>query len=128
MRKIAAAVLLVVGLLAAQGCGTAGQTSAGGGVAIRGEVIATGELPNEKGGSLMLVEGKKEEDTKYEKASVRVPKSAKVYIMEGEKRKKASPADLKSGQRVEIKFTGEVAEADPVQAEAGEVVILNTGA
>ncbi|GAA3411135.1 DUF3221 domain-containing protein [Paenibacillus hodogayensis] len=126
MRKIAATLLLLSGLLLAQGCGQ-GKAPADQGVAVRGAVIATGELPGDPGGSLVLVEGKKEDDTKYDNASVSVPKSAKVYKLQDGKKVKATPLDLKSGQKVEVKFTGEVMESNPVQAQAAEVVITDAG-
>lgn len=130
MNKIAAVLLLLGGLLVAQGCGNGTGQGAGTdqGIAIRGEVVATGELPGDSKGSLILVEGQKESDTQYDKASVKVPGKAKVYTMRDGKKAKAAPLDLKSGQRVEIKFVGPVAESYPVQAEAGEVVILDAGA
>ncbi|MEF3306339.1 hypothetical protein [Paenibacillus sp. GYB003] len=127
MKTIAAAVLLLGSLLLVQGCGGAGGSSGDAGIAIRGEVIAVGELPNGPG-TLMLVEGKKEEDTRYDKANVSVPqKTANVYKMANGKKEKAAVSDLKSGLRVEVRFAGPAQEMGIVQGEAKEVVILEGG-
>ncbi|TMV49498.1 DUF3221 domain-containing protein [Paenibacillus mesophilus] len=127
MKTLAAAIVLLGSLLMVQGCGDGGGNGKDQGVSIRGAVIAVGDY-QEGEGRLILVEGTKKSDTQYDKASVRVPKGAKMYAMADGKKKKASVSDLKSGQRVEIVFTGPVQESYPVQAEAKEVVILDGGA
>ena len=127
MKTIAAAIVLLGSLLMVQGCGDGSGSGKDQGVSIRGAIIAVGDY-QEGAGRLILVEGSKESDTQYDKASVSVPKKAKMYAMADGKKKKASVSDLKSGQRVEIVFAGPAQETYPVQAEAKEVVILDDGA
>lgn len=126
MKTIRAAALLLVSLLIVQGCGNGSANGDTQGVSIRGSVIAVGDYDEGKG-RLILVEGTKESDTQYDKASITVPKNAKMYAMTDGKKKKASVTELRSGQRVEVVFTGPVRESYPVQAEAKEVVITDRG-
>ncbi|MFQ3651857.1 MAG: DUF3221 domain-containing protein [Gemmataceae bacterium] len=76
-------------------------------------------------GSLRIV-GSKEKDTQYDQAVVRVPSTAKIYLWKDGKKVEAKFADLKKGDTVQAIFTGPVAESYPVQATAGEVLILPT--
>lgn len=73
----------------------------------------------------ILVEGKVEKDTGFDKASIRITKETVIE----RKTKDAKPAhaefkDLKVGQQVEAVFTGPVAESYPVQVRAKSVLIL----
>ncbi len=72
----------------------------------------------------LLVEGKKDKDTEFDKALVKVTKATKIYKQVGRELKEASFDDLKAGVKVEITFTGAVGESQPVQANAGKIVIL----
>jgi hypothetical protein len=89
---------------------------------IRGEIttlsIADGEV------SSVLVEGEVEPGTAFDKASLRVDENTAVYRLEGSDRVEASRDDLAEGQRVEAWIVGPVAESYPVQAHAGQIVIL----
>lgn len=73
----------------------------------------------------LLIEGVQEKDTGYDRASVKVPTTAKVYRFKGGKKTEVKFADIKKGDRVQATFVGPVAESYPVQATAGEVVILD---
>lgn len=73
----------------------------------------------------LLIEGIKEADTKVETASVRVTDKTLVYDRRGREQRQVSFHDLKLGQKVEARFTGPVRQFYPVQATAGEIVILN---
>ncbi|MSU77718.1 MAG: hypothetical protein EXS16_06445 [Gemmataceae bacterium] len=72
--------------------------------------------------AVILVEGPKGQPN--DKASIRVTKATKLFILTGKDRKAAKVEDLKVGVNVEAKFVGPVAESYPVQANAGEIVIL----
>ncbi len=73
-------------------------------------------------GRLLLVEGVREADTSYARAAVRVTTATRLF--EGAARQPATIEALTAGQRVEVWFTGPVAESEPVQAVAEEVVII----
>jgi endonuclease/exonuclease/phosphatase family metal-dependent hydrolase len=73
----------------------------------------------------LLIEGVKEADTNFDQASVRVTNETQIFDARGKERKQASFEALKAGQKVEARFTGPVMESYPVQATAGELVILN---
>jgi hypothetical protein len=79
-----------------------------------------------KGGILgtLLMEGRKDKDTEYDKAMVKVTKATKIFIMVGRDLKPASFDDLKPGVKMEIQFVGPVAESFPPMATAGKIVIV----
>ena len=70
------------------------------------------------------MEGRKDKDTEYDKATVKVTRATKVFRQVGKELKPASFDDLKPGVRMEIHFQGPVAESFPVMATAGKIVIL----
>lgn len=72
----------------------------------------------------ILIEGVKEPDTKFDRASVRVTDETKIFVQRDKGRRQASFDDLRAGERVEARFTGPVMESYPVQANASEIVIL----
>jgi len=72
----------------------------------------------------ILVEGSKEKDTTNDKASVTVTTATKIYRWVNGKKKDAKFTDIKEGSTVQCVFTGPVLESYPVQAKAGEVLIL----
>jgi hypothetical protein len=96
-------------------------------VSIRGSLASAGGSSEEdkKAGLLgtLLVEGKKDKDTEYDKATVKVTKATKIYKEVGGELREASFDDLKGGVKVEIWFRGPVAESFPVMATAGKIVI-----
>jgi hypothetical protein len=109
----------LVGLLALMfaGLGTSIAFAEKAPISIRGEVTKLND-------GRMLVEGKKEKDTDYDKASVTITKDTMILRAEGELLKPAKLEDIKVGMILEITFKGPVAESYPVQAKAGKVVIL----
>ena len=74
----------------------------------------------------MLVEGKKEKDTGYDKASVTIRTGAKIYWWKGGKKVEAKFSDIKDGCVVQCLFVGPVDTSLPVKALASEVLILST--
>jgi hypothetical protein len=72
----------------------------------------------------VLMEGRKDKDTQYDKAMVKVTKATKIFQQVGRELKPASFDDIKPGVKMEIQFQGPVAESFPVQATAGKIVIL----
>jgi hypothetical protein len=72
----------------------------------------------------ILMEGRKDKDTEYDKAMVKVTKGTKIFQQVGRELKPASFDDLKPGVKMEIQFQGAVGESFPVQATAGKIVIL----
>jgi len=70
------------------------------------------------------VEGALEPDTRYARAKVRITRDTKVFQTRGGKRLVFSR--LQVGNLVEVTFEGPVAESDPVQAVAAEVVLLDS--
>ncbi|HEX5000333.1 MAG TPA: DUF3221 domain-containing protein [Terriglobia bacterium] len=72
----------------------------------------------------ILIEGRVEKDTQVDKASTRVTDKTSIFRMVNGQKTPAAFRDLKVGQTVEATFVGPVAESYPVQATAGEIVIL----
>ena len=91
---------------------------------IRGEITS---LTPGSGDTLVtiLIEGKVEPDTGYDKASLRVAKDTEVVRLQGADQVEADWSDLAEGQQVEAWFEGPVAESYPVQAKAGRIVIIS---
>jgi hypothetical protein len=126
---LAAAPLLALAIFACGGDsdGEAGDSTAAtaGGVDVRGEItlVAT-PIPDVSLG-YVRVEGEVEADTRYANAWVRMKETTVVLRQQGAETITASATDLAPGQRVEVTFDGVVAELDPVQASAAEIVILD---
>jgi hypothetical protein len=97
-------------------------------VDVRGTItrVTPVDEAGQKAGRLgvILVEGVKDATTEHDKASVRVTNKTRIEKLAGKERKPAKFADLKKGVRVQARFTGPVAESYPVQATAGEILIL----
>jgi beta-N-acetylhexosaminidase len=91
---------------------------------IRGKVTAVAALRAQGLVGRISVEGAKEKDTEHDKASVTLTSKTKILKWEGGKKKKATFADIKKGTKVQCVFVGPVLESYPVQAKAGEVLIL----
>lgn len=101
------------------------SASPSGGIDIRGEITdLTTPLPGVNTGAL-VVDGEIEPDTRYKRAVVRMKDTTVIQRKQGEEIFPASIVDLEVGKRVEIKFTGVVAELNPTQAAAGEITILD---
>ncbi len=71
---------------------------------------------------LVLIEGRIEEDTKFDKALVTVRNT--THILKEESHQEVAFESLEIGQKVEARFTGPVLESHPVQTTASEIVIL----
>jgi hypothetical protein len=97
-------------------------------VSIRGTPASVSPADEEgkKAGVLgtILMEGRKDKDTEYDKAMVKVTRATKIYRRVGKDLKEASFDDLKPSVKMEVHFQGPVSESFPVQATAGKIVIL----
>src|SRR3954469_12402382 len=97
-------------------------------VSIRGPPASVSPADEEgkKSGVLgtILMEGRKDKDTEYDKAMVKVTKATRIYRLGGKDLKEASFDDLKPSVKMEIHFQGPVNESFPVQATAGKIVII----
>jgi beta-N-acetylhexosaminidase len=116
--KRAAALLLIFLIAAAFGCSRIGEESK---IGIRGTVTQKSGGGEE---GTILVEGKVEADTSFDKASVRITKDTTI-------RKKGvsgsfTLSDIEAGSRVEVVFEGPVSESYPVQGTAATVTILSS--
>jgi Protein of unknown function (DUF3221) len=80
---------------------------------------------NDKLLGTIMIEGVKEANTNFDKASARVTNETRIFDRRGKERKPASFDTLKTGQKVAARFVGPVAESYPVQATASEIMILN---
>lgn len=88
-------------------------------IAIRGKITKLTQADNGDGFNL-FVEGKQEDDTWYDKASVRINPNTKVY----KGNEALSVKDLKEGMTIEIKYDGPVLESYPVQMGADIITII----
>ena len=116
---IVAAVTLL--MLPLSGCliGQNGIQEPGFQVGIRG--IITDISLTEDGASIM-VEGQVEQDTVYDRASVRI--NADTMIQKDDMSRLFEVSDLRLGDTVEVFFSGPVAESYPVQGTAAIVRII----
>src|SRR4051794_23105315 len=71
---------------------------------IRGKVTNVYGLKARGFVGAMQIEGVKEKDTAYDKASVKVPTTAKVYRLKGDKKTEAKFSDIKKGDKVQATF------------------------
>jgi beta-N-acetylhexosaminidase len=115
--RFAAAFLLVLLCLAQAGCSRNGNENT---IGIRGVVTHKSESGTE---GTILVEGKVEADTSYDKASVRITKE--TLIQKDAMSRSFELSDIEIGSRVEVIFEGPVAESYPVQGTADAVRILS---
>ncbi len=114
-----AAVILVLGACSSQDkAGTEPPDYTAGVISVRGEITTRSDNPD--GSVTLLVEGEKQEDTEYDKASVTV--TGETAILKNEET--ASPDALQVGVQIEVEMTGPVAESYPVQGAAAVVRIL----
>jgi beta-N-acetylhexosaminidase len=70
----------------------------------------------------ILVEGKVEQDTAYDKASVFIGEKTKIY--KNDTKEELNTSALNKGIKVEIVFEGPVRESYPVQADANIIRII----
>jgi beta-N-acetylhexosaminidase len=73
-------------------------------------------------GAAIMVEGQVEEDTVYDRASVRI--NDDTMIQKDDMSRLFEISDLRLGDRVEVYFSGPVAESYPVQGTAAIVRII----
>lgn len=106
-------LLLLIGAL---GCNSNDQDSIG----ILGEITEI-ILNDDKSVAGILVEGKVESDTVYDKARVEIAKATVILKKTGEE---ISPDGLKQGMIVEVVFQGAVAESYPVQGQAKAIRVV----
>lgn len=90
-------------------------------ISIRGVVK---DIVQGKNGITMLVEGKLEHDTSFDKASVTVNMSSKVLRDNTPITTLFAFSEIKKGDTIEVTFNGPVAESYPVQGVAATVRIV----
>ncbi|MBE9572285.1 MAG: DUF3221 domain-containing protein [Proteobacteria bacterium] len=127
MENIRMAGLLIGLLSVVLGCGRFHAIDCSG-ADIRGTITNIHRVDAQKGekgfiGSIRI-EGVREEDTKFCKASVIITDKTRIFEQKGRDRYRVTFETLKIGQKVEARFTGPVAQSYPVQANALEIVIL----
>lgn len=94
-------------------------------VDVRGKIGSMRFQPDDSGVTL-LVEGEKEADTGYDKASVGTQENVtRLFRRRPDgSREPITMMSFRLGQTVEATFTGPVAESYPVQATAAEIIIV----
>ncbi|PWA09996.1 DUF3221 domain-containing protein [Pueribacillus theae] len=125
MKRLLVFFLLISSMLVVTGCGSnkSDTSEKDTGVSIRGTIEEVEELKGVEGKQI-LVEGEKEKDTEYDKASVKVTEDTKVFSLKDGEKVKALMQELQKGLLVEVIFVGSVAESYPVQATASQIIIL----
>ena len=122
MKKILFLLLAVILTVNGVGCAKAAKDEEQTKISIRGQITAV--LTNDsKAVTAVMVEGKLESDTVYDKARVAIDKGTK--ILKGSTGEKLAAGDLKEGMKVEAVFEGPVAESYPVQAKAGTIRVID---
>lgn len=71
----------------------------------------------------IMVEGKVESDTLYDKAKVSIDNGTKIFKENSSQ--KLSGSELKEGMKVEVVFEGPVAESYPVQGKAKTIRVID---
>jgi hypothetical protein len=91
---------------------------------IRG--VVQGLIPSNGGDALLFarIEGRREEDTQYDKADVTIDRDTKLTRMRGGEQVPFPLDSLAIGMKVEATFTGPVMESYPVRATASQLVVL----
>lgn len=127
MKKILSLLLVFVMVLSFVGCTSNQQNnqnstqnnnqSKEASLAIKGMIT---QLDNNGENTVILVEGKKEDGSTYDKARVTINKDTKIY----EKDKEISAKDLRLHMYIEVYYNGAVAESYPVQMGANKVVVV----
>jgi beta-N-acetylhexosaminidase len=120
------ALLAIVMLL---GCGSETTDSEDTEVDIRGTII---ELSRMEGSGntddailgAVVVEGKIEEDTRYDFAAITIMSTTDIFRQEGQSKVPSTFDEVEQGQRVEVLFAGPVRETYPIQGVAAKLTIL----
>lgn len=116
IKLIIVTVIIIIISLGAARCGKNDQKEK---VGIRGYVK---EIVIYNGGVNILVEGNIEKDTEFDKASAAINKD--TAIRKDNVNGKLEASDIKKGDKVEVIFTGALAESYPVQGVAKSIRIL----
>lgn len=118
MKKIIV-IMCIFLLFSTVGCT---RNSTQGKLGIRGQIT---EVSLDDNGKIIgiFVEGKAEQDTEYDKASVSVGDKTKIY--KGDSKETLEISALKEGAKVEIVFEGPVRESYPVQADGKIITVIN---
>lgn len=124
---VATAAFVVAAFIAVPpGCGPSGPS--GGRIDIEGYISSMWGMSADAGphgvlGSI-LIDGEDTSGAGHGKASVNITDKTRIWDMTGSAARRAAFEDLEVGQRVQAAFTGPVAESYPVQATAGELIIV----
>lgn len=121
MNKVMFISITVALMLFVTGCALASSNKDHEQIGIRGKITSVNINENKEVTSI-LVEGKLEADTVFDKASISIDKNTKIY--KGSTGEKLSVNVLLEGVRVEAVFEGPVAESYPVQGKAKILRIL----
>jgi beta-N-acetylhexosaminidase len=117
MRKMLILLFCFVFILSFAACSKESNNKVG----IRGEITKISTNPSGKI-TRIFVEGKIEQDTEHDKASISITEKTKIYEAGGKKKLEAS--SLKEGMKVEVDFEGPVRESYPIQADAKTIRII----
>lgn len=117
-----AVLTLASTLLICMGCGPGSVFDSS--PSIRGEIRAM--IPASGGNDLAFarIEGKREEDTQYDKADVTITKSTTIFRRRAGQQERLSFDSLHTGMTVEATFTGPVMESYPVRATASTITVI----
>lgn len=115
-RALACAIVALAMSLALVGCGSAPPTEP---PSISGTV--THYIADGAGGGTFLIEHGAEGSSDYDVASVHTDSKTKIFDAKDDL---ATFADIAEGSKLDVWFTGPVAESYPVQATAGSIRIL----
>lgn len=120
MKRIFTVLIVFAAMLFVSACAANGSGDA---IGIRGEVT---NITTEQENTVILVEGKTEDDTMYDKASVTIKPDTKIVKAGADGGETiVKPEDIKLLQSVEVVFNGPVAESYPVQGTAKLIRILS---
>lgn len=118
MKKVILVLLLAAFVLTAFGCSKDVEGTV---IGVRGQITGL-NMGQDSKTMFILVEGKLEQDTAYDKASLTI--TDKTKIIDKGTDKKLSKEALKEGMQVEVIMEGSVRESYPVQGDAKEVRII----
>lgn len=121
MKRILLILLTAALFISAIGCVGTPNSKEQEKIGIRG-LITKVSMSDDKEVSAILVEGKVESDTIYDKAMVSIDKNTKISA---DTSKKISANELKEDMKVEIIFEGPVAESYPVQGKAKSIRVID---
>ena len=93
---------------------------------VRGVVVSLSRNGGGKSDEVgtLRIEGGQQADTRYDKAVVTITPATRIYQREPSGQSPVPFDSLRLGDKVEVRFTGRRIESQPVQATAGEVLIL----